>query len=156
MVTNSSGKKRLILDLSVLNKCVKKDKFQDWKLALQFFTKDSFLFKFDVKSGYHHFDICPQQHTFLGFSWKNKFYWFSVLVFGLASSPYVFSFRAMVKFWRQNSINIVLYLDDGFGMAQTYDDCDKVSTFVRKSLQDAGFLIKKNNLFLNQYKVLNG
>lgn len=47
----------------------------------------------------------------------------------------------MVKFWRQNSINIVLYLNDGFGMAQTYDDCDKVSTFVRKSLLDAGFFL---------------
>lgn len=52
VVTNSSGKKRLILDLSVLNKCVKKDKFkfEDWKLALQFFTKDSVLFKFDLNS----------------------------------------------------------------------------------------------------------
>jgi hypothetical protein len=79
VATNSSGKKRLILDLSVLNKCVNKNKFnfEDWKLALQFFTKDSFLFKFALKSGYHHFDIGPQQHTFLGFSWKNKFYCFS-------------------------------------------------------------------------------
>jgi hypothetical protein len=68
-----------------------------------------------------------------------------VLVFGLASSPYLFSkcLRAMAKFWRQNSINIVLYLDDGFGMAQTYDDCDKVSTFVRKSLLDAGVFFNK-------------
>jgi hypothetical protein len=49
----------------------------------------------------------------------------------------------MVKFWRQNSINIVLYLDDGFAMAQTYDDCDKVSTFVRKSLLDAGIFFNK-------------
>jgi hypothetical protein len=49
----------------------------------------------------------------------------------------------MAKFWRQNSINIVLYLDDGFGMAQTYDDSDKVSTFVRKSLLDAGFFFNK-------------
>ena len=68
-----------------------------------------------------------------------------MLVFGLASSPYLFSkcLRAMAKFWRQNSINIVLYLDDGFGMAQTYDDSDKVSTFVRKSLLDAGVFFNK-------------
>jgi hypothetical protein len=51
-----------------------------------------------------------------------------VLIFGVASSPYLFSkcLRAMVKFWRQKNIIIVLYLDDGFAMAQTYDDCDKV------------------------------
>ena len=52
VVTNSSGKKTFILDLSVLNKCVKKDKFkfEDRKLALQFFTNDSVLFKFDLNS----------------------------------------------------------------------------------------------------------
>lgn len=37
----------------------------------------------------------------------------------------------------------MLYLDDGFGMAKAYDDCDKVSTFVRKSLLNAGFLINE-------------
>jgi hypothetical protein len=38
VATNKSGKKRLILDLSVLNKFVKKQnfKFEDWKLAIQF------------------------------------------------------------------------------------------------------------------------
>ena len=66
VATNSSGKKRLILDLSVLNKCIKKDKFKfvDWKLALQFFAKDSFLCKFDLMSGYRHFDICLSNTLF--------------------------------------------------------------------------------------------
>lgn len=83
---NKSGKKRLILDFSVLNKFVTKEKFkfEDWKTAVQFFNKDMFLFKFDLKSGYHHFDVCPQKQTYLGFSWGNKFDCFSVLVFGLA------------------------------------------------------------------------
>lgn len=68
-----------------------------------------------------------------------------MLVFGLASSPYLFSkcLRAIVKFWRQNSINIVLYLDDGFEIAQTYDDCDKVSTVVRTYWLGAGVLINE-------------
>jgi hypothetical protein len=67
LATNKSGKKRLTLDLSVLNKFVKKHKFkfEDWKLAIQFFKQDSYL---DLRSGYHHFDICPQQQTYLGFS----------------------------------------------------------------------------------------
>lgn len=48
-----SGKKRLILDLSELNNFVdkKKVKFEDWNVALNFFNKDWFLFKFDLKSG---------------------------------------------------------------------------------------------------------
>ncbi|XP_071126919.1 uncharacterized protein [Mytilus edulis] len=47
----------------------------------------------------------------------------------------------MVKYWRQNSIDIVLYLDDGFGMASDYELCRKDSDFVKKSLEEAGFVV---------------
>jgi hypothetical protein len=38
VATNSSGKKRLILDLSVLNNFARRDKvkFEDWKVAIQY------------------------------------------------------------------------------------------------------------------------
>lgn len=44
VATQKSGKKRLILDLSVLNKFVRKDKFkfEDWKVATQLFSKDCY------------------------------------------------------------------------------------------------------------------
>jgi len=102
VASNKSGKLRLILDLSVLNKYVRKDrfKFEDWKVAIQYFTKNCSVFKFDLKSGYHHIDICPQQHTFLGFSWKGKYFCFTVLPFGLSTTPFIFSkcLREMVKY----------------------------------------------------------
>jgi hypothetical protein len=40
----------------------------------------------------------------------------------------------MVKFWRQNSIDIVLYLDDGFGMAKNAEVCKKNAEFVKTIL----------------------
>ena len=52
-----SGKKRLILDLRHVNSYVFKRKFrcEDISVALQIFAKGFFyLFKFDLKSGYHH------------------------------------------------------------------------------------------------------
>jgi hypothetical protein len=116
VATNKSGKKRLILDLSVLNTFAKKQKFkfEHWKFTIQHFKEDSYLYKFDLRSGYHHFDICPQQQTYLGFSWNGKYFCFTVLVFYLSSSPYLFTkcLREMVKCWRKNAINIVLNLDD--------------------------------------------
>ena len=65
-------------------------------------------------SGSHYFDICAQQQTYLDFSWNGKYFYFTVLVVGLSSSPYLFTkcLREVVKYWRKNAIKIVLYLDD--------------------------------------------
>jgi hypothetical protein len=48
-----------------------------------------------------------------------KYFVFTVLPFGLKSSAYIFSkvLRPLVKFWRSQSIKLVLYLDDGFGVS---------------------------------------
>ena len=65
VATNSSGKKRLILDLSILNLFVRKYKvkFEDWNLAVEYFQENCYMlmFKFDLKSGYFHADIPPSQ-----------------------------------------------------------------------------------------------
>ncbi|CAC5397425.1 unnamed protein product [Mytilus coruscus] len=60
VAVQSSGKKRLILDLNEVNVFIKKEriKFEDWKVALNYFTKDCYQFKFDLKSGYFHYDVC--------------------------------------------------------------------------------------------------
>ena len=93
----SSGKKRLILDLRFVNKHVwkQKVKFEDLKVALNYFDKGHFMFSFDIKSGYHHVLIFPPHQTFLGFSWfyqgKVRYFCFRVLPFGLCSAPFVFT-----------------------------------------------------------------
>ena len=148
VATQKSGKKRLILDLSILNKSIKKEKikFEDWKIAIQYFQKECYMYKFDLSSGYFHIDICPQQHTFLGFMWKGRFYCFTVLVFGISTGPYIFTkcLRPVVKYWRENGINIVLYLDDGLGLCSGESKCIEESIFVKKSLEEAGFLINES------------
>jgi hypothetical protein len=49
------------------------------------------MFRYDLKSGYFHIDICPQQHTCLGFQWKERFYCYTVLAFGITTGPYMFT-----------------------------------------------------------------
>ena len=114
------------------------------------------MFKFDLKSGYFHLDICPQQHAYLGFMWKRKFYCFTVLVFGISTGPYIFTkcLRPMVKYWRENSVKIVLYLDDGFGMNTDEEQCIKDSNFVRQSLLDAGFLLNYYQSIFKPVKIM--
>lgn len=156
-VNNSSRKKRLILDLSVLNKFLWKDhfKFEDWKTAKEFIIKDGHMFKFDITSAYHHIDIAASHHSFLGFSWiidgSRKYFVFTVLPFGLSVSPFVFTkcVRPLVKYVRQNGVRLVVFLDDGWGVNRDYDTTLADALFVKSVLVDAGFIINiQKSVFL--------
>ena len=144
----SSGKKRLILDLRHVNQSIWKQKFkcEDWRVLLSYVNKGDFLFSFDLKSGYHHFDIFPDHQTFLGFSWvfsgAVKYFCFTVLPFGLSSAPYIFTkcLRPLVKFWRFNGVKIVLFLDDRCGKGDSLQSAKGHSLFVQTSLSNAGFV----------------
>jgi hypothetical protein len=93
-----NGKKRLILDLRYIDNYLikRRVKYEDWKIALSYFQKGSFMLTFDLKSGYHHIEIHPDHLRFLGFAWKFpgeasiRYFVFTVLPFGLSSAPYTF------------------------------------------------------------------
>ena len=69
VVENSKGKK---INLRHLNQYLWKQKFkyEDLRIAMLLFQKGNYLFSFDLKSGYHHIDIVPSHHKYLGFAWK--------------------------------------------------------------------------------------
>lgn len=102
----SSGKLHLILDLSHLNNFIVKKsiKYKDIRTVLQLFSPGVQVFSFDLKSAYHHIDICDEQTKYLAFKWASnkvvKYYVFGVLPFGLSSAPYVFTkvMRQLVQF----------------------------------------------------------
>ena len=51
--------------------------------------------------------------------------------------------RCLVKQWRINTIRIASFLDDGLGVASSYKMTLFHSNFVKKSLQNAGFIINE-------------
>ncbi|CAC5424555.1 unnamed protein product [Mytilus coruscus] len=65
----------------------------------------------------------------------------SVLAFCLSSTPYLFTkcLRLIVKYWRENGVDIVLYLDDGLGMGKNKLEASECSSFVQTSLLEAGY-----------------
>ena len=69
VAVQSSGKLSLILDLSHLNKFVVKKsvKYENLRTVLQMFSPGMFVFSFDLKSAYHHIDICEEHMKFLSF-----------------------------------------------------------------------------------------
>ena len=64
-------------------------KYKDLHVAAFMFEKNEYLFKYDLKSGYHHADIHPECYKFLDFQWKGVFYVFTVLPFWLSSACYI-------------------------------------------------------------------
>ena len=85
VVENSSGKKRLVINLRHENRFLWKQKFkyEDLRVAMMLFRSGELMFAFDLKSGYHHVEIARHHQKFLGFKWKGQNYVFVVLPFGL-------------------------------------------------------------------------
>ena len=104
VAANAEGKLRLVLNLRYLNQFLHKVKFkyEDLRVALLMLIKEDFLIKFDLKSGYHHFDIFEPHQEYLDFSWglgeDFGYFVFNVLPFGLATACYVFT--KLMRFWR--------------------------------------------------------
>ena len=71
VVQQSSGKCRLILDLSFLNRFVWKQsvRYEHIHTVFDLFQSGYFFFTFDLKSGYHYVEIFPDHRQYLGFSW---------------------------------------------------------------------------------------
>ena len=147
----ATGKKRLILDLRYVNKCLRKMrvKYEDWKIALSYFMSEAFMFSFDLKSGYHHIEIFEGHQTYLVFSWKHgssnftKFYVFTVLPFGLSvvRTSHFHQNKAFAKTqWRHQGICIAIFLDDGWAIERDRQVCSSVSKAVKTDVGEAGFI----------------
>lgn len=147
-VASNNGKNRLILDLRYVNSCLRvlKFKYEDLRIFKDIFRPGDWIFKFDYKSGYHHVDIFPPHWQYLAFSWgegsDKRFFVFTVLPFGLATAPYVFTKvqKALLKHWRLQGIRIFTYLDDGIGGHSSVQEAKAVSNRVRSDVEQSGFL----------------
>ena len=155
---NSGGKCRLILDLSRINKFIAKKsvKYEDWKMVLLFLKQRCWLVKFDVHSAYHHIDIFGPHTDFLGFSWADflgfswetseglKFFKFLVLPFGITTAPFLFTkvTRPLVKKWRSEGKQVVMYLDDGLLVGNSYEETVLIAREVKQDLLCSGFVPK--------------
>ena len=147
--TRSSGKQRLILDLRHVNSFIFKQKFkrEDLSVAIQIFDQGCHLFKFDLKSGYHHIEIFPAHRKFLTFAWdfgtgSSRYFQFCVLPFGLSSAPFMFTkmFKPLLKSWRSRDIPIAIFLDDGLGGGTDPVSAKINSLVVHSDLLKSGFV----------------
>ena len=156
-VSSAAGKQRLVLNLRYLNKFLQKEtfKYEDLRIASMMFERHEYMFKFDLKSGYHHVDIYQEHQKYLGFRWddddKVRYFVFTVLPFGLSTACYCFTklMRPLVRFWRGRGLKAILYLDDGVVAVKGKEEALRESKQVQQDLQNAGLV---TNLEKSQWK----
>lgn len=155
-VAQRKGKQRLVLDLRHVNECVYKQKikFDDHDVMVQYFRPEGYMFKFDLKNGYHHLEILEAQQQLLGFAYPDergimRYFRFKVLPFGLTSAGYIFTkiLRALIQHWRSKSFHIALFLDDGLDAEPNLNRAVEVSGMVHGDLNASGFVpnVQKSN-----------
>ena len=141
-LTVAEGKKlRLVIDLRHVNNCLVKPRFkyEGLRSLSQVQDEGHWFFTWDLKSGYHHVDICLDHQKYLGFAWPFsgvvRYFIFAVLPFGLSSACFCFTtlMRPLVRRWRSVGHTSFIYLDDGFGsqpvaMAASLIQCEELSS----------------------------
>ena len=124
-----------------------KIKFDDWKCFKNYLLANKgYLFKFDLKNGYHHIDIFDSHQTYLGFSWDikeaTKYSVFSLTLWLILCTILLTKVvRPLVKHWHLYAVKIAC-----LGIAYTYQDALSCSNFVKATLINLAFVpnVKKS------------
>lgn len=145
-VPKKGGKWRLITDLRAINQYIEAPKFQYEGISYLkniVKPKDQFI-TWDLNSGFHHVNIHPSLQSYLGIKWRNNYYVWTVLPFGLNVSPYFFTkiTRVVITYLRNLGLRLASYVDDGCLAAQCCD-MNFQKSLLLSTLDNLGFVVNK-------------
>ena len=106
-----------------------------------------FLFTLDLEAAYHHMQLAPAAWKYMGFRWKDSLYVSTVLHFGLASAPWVFTkiTRPVVEYVQLAGQRLSSYLEDFLGGTQP-DQSDAAVDFAIATLLALGWALAMHKL----------
>lgn len=118
---------RFILNLKRFNEYIigPHFKLENWKTVVQLLSPGDFLVSIDIQDAYLHIPICPEDKKYLRFRFQGQLYQFKVLLFGLASTPFIFtkSLKPALSYLREKGFFLVAFLDDFLIIASSYEAC---------------------------------
>ena len=138
-----------MLDLRYVNCFLQKQncKIEGAETLQKYLPGATHLFGFDLKAGYHHIGIHPSQWDLLGFQYSDykglvRYFIFKVMPFGLSSAGFIFTkiLRVPIRHWRQQTIKVVAFFDDGLGTAFSCQEALLHSRIVHSDLIAAGYI----------------
>jgi hypothetical protein len=111
-----AGKWRAILDLSILNKLIEKEKFkmETAELIRENLHPGEWATSLDLTDAYRHIMIYPQFRKYLRFVFQNRVYQYRSLPMGLTTSPRIFTriIKCIKEFFQKQAVKLHQYLDD--------------------------------------------
>ena len=156
LVPKKNGKLHLIIDLSLLNRYIKKQSFkmETVKSVRQAIRLDDWAVSIDLTDAYLHVPIHHQSRKYLRFVHEDQVYHFTALPFGMSLSPLIFSklMDVIAAFLRQRAISVFLYLDDWLIKNLIRTRLITRTRFCIQIIQSLGFLLnlKKSDLVPSQ------
>lgn len=155
LIRKSNGSPRLIHDLRNVNRCITKKsaymlKSSNIRATLQ---GAKFFAKADLSNGYYHIPIHKDDSPYLSFKYKEKYYSFKRLPFGLSIAPAIFQ-RVAVAIGKASGANPLVYLDDFLFYGKTKREVrNKVKMFKDYCVKNNWLINEEKSIFLPQTSI---
>ena len=115
-VPKKNNKIRLVMDCRPINLYMNTPKFSQEGIdaVIDIVEADDEMITIDLTEGFHHIPIHPDHQQFLGFKWRNQYFVWQYLPFGVACAPYFFNkvIKPVVTYLRENGIRLAPFVDD--------------------------------------------
>ena len=153
LVPKKNGKLRLIIDLFLLNRYIKKQAFkmETVKSVRQAMGLNDWAVSIDLTDVYLHVPIHHQSRKYIRFVHEDQVYNFMALPFGMSLSLLIFSklMDVIAAFLCQRAIPVFQYIDDWLIKNLIRNRLIIQTSFCIQTIQSLGFLpnLKKSNLF---------
>ena len=162
VIPKSDVSYRMMLNLKRLYKPVEYHHFKIDSLlsAARMMRFNYYMCTFDVKDAYYCVKMSEFYTKYLEFRWKGKHFAFQCFPNGLSSAPRLFTkiMKAAFLHLRTSGHESVVYIDDAFLKAITFQSCCENVEATVKLLVDLGFIIhpEKSQLLPSQEIVFLG
>jgi hypothetical protein len=144
LVPKKTGGFRPVFDLSQLNRhlVIPRFRMESALTIMKSLEKGNWVFSVDIKDAYLHVPIHPKYQKYLHLALLGKVYKFTVLPFGVATAPYVFTriVGAMADVIHLRGVKFHHYLDDWLIVADSYQQARQAAEYVLKLAISLGWI----------------
>lgn len=147
-----SGKVRIILNLSKINKDIEYHKFKmdTVKSIIDMIRPGVYFASLDLTDAYYCINVKEEFRKYLRFTWEGKLWQFTCLPQGLSSSPRLFTkiLKVAMSFLREQNIIISAYIDDLIILSRSIEQGLKQIEISIALLENLGFVINREKSVL--------